>query len=171
MRNKDVKKAIRQGKKKIDNLVSEVELPDLSKVELPQLNLGNKKPVKRKRCPFRKAIILCAVLGGIGFLVQKLLTSKDDGWTAYQPSAPYLKDSAKEPESETDNCQECAQESENIDQGYVGDNPPEGYSIKGNNSSMIYHTPGSANYSRTKADIWFNSEPAAQKAGYTKSQS
>ena len=49
---------------------------------------------------------------------------------------------------------------------YVGDNPPEGYTIKGNASSKKYHTPESPYYSRTKAEVWFESVEAAEKAGF-----
>ena len=49
---------------------------------------------------------------------------------------------------------------------YVGDNPPEGYDIKGNASSKKYHTPESPYYSRTKAEVWFDSVEAAEKAGF-----
>ncbi|WCC80548.1 DUF5324 family protein [Cutibacterium equinum] len=53
---------------------------------------------------------------------------------------------------------------------YVGDNPPEGYVIKGNDRSMKYHVPGSGGYDRTIADVWFATEEDAQAAGFTKAQ-
>lgn len=51
---------------------------------------------------------------------------------------------------------------------YVGENPPEGFTIKGNLRSMKYHTPDGAGFGRTKADVWFASEEAAEAAGFTK---
>jgi large subunit ribosomal protein L4 len=45
---------------------------------------------------------------------------------------------------------------------------PEGYDIKGNADSMLYHVPGSSFYSRTKAEIWFDTEENAQAAGFSK---
>lgn len=51
---------------------------------------------------------------------------------------------------------------------YVGAEPPEGYTIKGNERSMKYHTVEAAGYDRTNADVWFNSEEAAQSAGFTR---
>lgn len=51
---------------------------------------------------------------------------------------------------------------------YVGSEPPEGYVIKGNERSMKYHTQEAAGYDRTNADVWFNSEEAAQAAGFTR---
>ncbi|MDR2973487.1 MAG: hypothetical protein LBV00_02060 [Propionibacteriaceae bacterium] len=52
---------------------------------------------------------------------------------------------------------------------YVGPNPPEGYTIKGNERSMKYHLPDSSGYGRTTAEVWFNSEEAAQAAGFVRS--
>ena len=49
---------------------------------------------------------------------------------------------------------------------YVGDEPPEGYVIKGNQNSMKYHLPDGSGYFSTKAEVWFNSEEAAKAAGF-----
>ncbi len=49
---------------------------------------------------------------------------------------------------------------------YVGENPPEGYDIKGNADSMKYHTSESPWYGRTIAEVWFNSTEAAEAAGF-----
>ena len=49
---------------------------------------------------------------------------------------------------------------------YVGENPPEGYDIKGNADSMKYHTTESPWYGRTIAEVWFNSTDAAEAAGF-----
>jgi large subunit ribosomal protein L17 len=49
---------------------------------------------------------------------------------------------------------------------YVGENPPEGYDIKGNADSMKYHTTESPWYGRTIAEVWFNSTEAAEAAGF-----
>lgn len=53
---------------------------------------------------------------------------------------------------------------------YVGSQPPEGFSIKGNERSMKYHVPGNGGYERTIADVWFDDEDAAQAAGFVKAQ-
>ena len=53
---------------------------------------------------------------------------------------------------------------------YVGIEPPEGFTIKGNERSMKYHLPGASGYSRTIAEVWFSSEEAAQEAGFTRAQ-
>lgn len=43
---------------------------------------------------------------------------------------------------------------------------PEGFPIKGNASSMLYHLPGTSHYTRTTAEIWFDTEENAKAAGY-----
>lgn len=53
---------------------------------------------------------------------------------------------------------------------YVGTNPPEGFVIKGNERSMKFHVQGNGGYERTIADVWFDSEAAAEAAGFTKAQ-
>jgi hypothetical protein len=46
--------------------------------------------------------------------------------------------------------------------------PPEpGRTIKGNASSMLFHTPASPYYERTKADAWFRDADEARAAGFT----
>ncbi|GAA4548019.1 50S ribosomal protein L17 [Pseudonocardia xishanensis] len=44
---------------------------------------------------------------------------------------------------------------------------PEGFEIKGNADSMLYHVPGSAHYDRTVAEVWFASSEAAEAAGFS----
>jgi hypothetical protein len=53
---------------------------------------------------------------------------------------------------------------------YIGHEPPEGFTIKGNERSMKYHVPESAGYGRTVAEVWFNSEEAAKQAGFVRAQ-
>ncbi|HEY5664856.1 MAG TPA: 30S ribosomal protein S2, partial [Ilumatobacter sp.] len=45
---------------------------------------------------------------------------------------------------------------------------PEGFPIKGNASSKLYHNVDSPFYGRTKAEVWFASEEAAEAAGFSK---
>ena len=45
---------------------------------------------------------------------------------------------------------------------------PSGYTIKGNEDSMLYHTTESPWYKQTIAEVWFNAESAAQRAGFTR---
>lgn len=46
--------------------------------------------------------------------------------------------------------------------------PPDGFTIKGNAQSMLFHTPESPYYGRTKAEVWFRTEADAERAGFTK---
>jgi len=46
------------------------------------------------------------------------------------------------------------------------DSAPEGYPIKGNTSSMKYHTPDSPWYEQTVAEVWFADPAAAEAAGF-----
>ncbi|HEX2785145.1 MAG TPA: 50S ribosomal protein L22, partial [Ilumatobacteraceae bacterium] len=43
---------------------------------------------------------------------------------------------------------------------------PEGYEIKGNADSMLYHVPGTPFYGRTVAEIWFDTAENAEAAGF-----
>ena len=45
---------------------------------------------------------------------------------------------------------------------------PEGFEIKGNADSMLYHEPGSAFYGRTVAEVWFADAETAEAAGFSK---
>jgi len=53
---------------------------------------------------------------------------------------------------------------------YAGPNPPEGFDIKGNERSMKYHMKDASGYDRTSADVWFETEEAAQAAGFARSK-
>jgi large subunit ribosomal protein L17 len=44
---------------------------------------------------------------------------------------------------------------------------PEGFPIKGNADSKLYHTPESSYYEQTVAEVWFASAEAAEAAGYS----
>ena len=45
---------------------------------------------------------------------------------------------------------------------------PEGFPIKGNAGSMLYHLPDTSFYNRTVAEVWFATEDAAKAAGFTR---
>jgi large subunit ribosomal protein L17 len=44
---------------------------------------------------------------------------------------------------------------------------PEGFLIKGNEDSQLYHVPGSAHYDSTEAEVWFATPEAAEAAGFS----
>ncbi|MDN5931280.1 MAG: 50S ribosomal protein L4, partial [Pseudonocardia sp.] len=46
------------------------------------------------------------------------------------------------------------------------DSEPEGFPVKGNADSMLYHVPGSSFYARTVAEVWFATAEAAEEAGF-----
>ncbi|WP_198676020.1 sunset domain-containing protein [Kribbella monticola] len=46
--------------------------------------------------------------------------------------------------------------------------PPDGFTIKGNAQSMLFHTPESPYYGRTRPEVWFRTEADAERAGFTK---
>jgi hypothetical protein len=48
----------------------------------------------------------------------------------------------------------------------AGAQAPAGYDIKGNEDSMLYHTPDSPSYKRTIAEVWFRDVPTAEAAGF-----
>lgn len=50
------------------------------------------------------------------------------------------------------------------------DEAPEGYPIKGSMRTGTYHSPGSASYDVTVAEIWFATEELAESNGFTKAE-
>ncbi|MEM9747843.1 MAG: 50S ribosomal protein L4 [Actinomycetota bacterium] len=48
------------------------------------------------------------------------------------------------------------------------DEMPEGYPIKGNADSMLYHLPGTSFYDRTVAEVWFDTAESAEAAGFSR---
>lgn len=43
---------------------------------------------------------------------------------------------------------------------------PQGWAIKGNAGSMLFHTPDSPSYAESRAEVWFESEQTARAAGF-----
>lgn len=132
---------------------------------------------RKKRHIVRSIFTFIGVSAGIAIIalaIKALLGDKDDGWTPQAPSDPYQADDsawgsdASEPTEAADD--EEQPKREYGEGSYVGENPPEGFIFKGNERSMKYHVPGTGGYERTNADVWFNSEEAAQAAGFTKAQ-
>lgn len=48
----------------------------------------------------------------------------------------------------------------------AGGSGPQGWTVKGNENSMLYHTLESPYYKRTIAEVWFVDEESATKAGF-----
>jgi large subunit ribosomal protein L17 len=45
---------------------------------------------------------------------------------------------------------------------------PDGFPIKGNEDSMLYHEPGSQYYDQTDAEVWFATPEDAEESGFAK---
>ncbi|WP_399553257.1 hypothetical protein [uncultured Propionibacterium sp.] len=156
------------------------ELPGSVMKHLPEAA----EPVKKKHHRLLTCFGVLAVIGAIFIAVRQILLPKDDGWTPHEPSGAFGDDdvttdfsepAAAEPETAVEEAAEApaepVEETAGRDYGegsYAGANPPEGYTIKGNERSMKFHTPDGAGYSRTNADVWFVSSEAAEAAGFTR---
>ena len=53
----------------------------------------------------------------------------------------------------------------------AGEDAPNGWTVKGNADSGIYHTLESSSYERTRAEVWFPDAAAAERSGYRAPQS
>ena len=140
-------------------------------------------PKKSKGKTFVKLAVVAALLGAAAVAVKTFLGSKDQGWAPHEPSPAYTytdTPTPKDPEPEpVDDADETPDEGDATleeptnpfgEGSFVGAEPPEGFTIKGNDRSMKYHVPESGGYERTIADVWFSSEEAAQAAGFTRAQ-
>jgi hypothetical protein len=45
---------------------------------------------------------------------------------------------------------------------------PEGWAVKGNEESKLYHSPESPSYGITRAEVWFRDVPTAEAAGFNR---
>ena len=64
---------------------------------------------------------------------------------------------------------EATDEAKDYGEGsFRGTEPPTGFAIKGNEDSMKFHTPESQWYDQTIAEVWFETESAAEAAGFEK---
>lgn len=194
------------------------------------------EPTKKRNTgkTIAKVVAVGALLAGAAVAVRQFLLSKDDGWTAHEPSPAYTPSPRPEngvvfttqtPAADAASVDDVTEEVPVTDEGpatdahghhvhhdadvtvegdpvtnmveeggpaiddetdeqaataagtnpygegaYTGIEPPEGFIIKGNERSKKYHVPESGGYERTIADVWFNSEDAAQAAGFSKAQ-
>ena len=172
---KQGKKICKKGKKTLSDVRSKVDSIDYEKLNLPV------KPKKKSLAPRIFAVLgLAALVGVIVVVVKTVLGSKNDGWSPQEPMRSARDDEAWPDDPFEDQHHVAARQAdEDVDEqsdtsaqdgSYRGDEPPEGYVIKGNERAMKYHVPEAAGYDRTNADVWFNSEDAAQKAGFTRAQ-
>jgi len=149
---------------------------------------------KKKRSGWRtfgRILLAGALLGGVVVAVRKLFADPATGWENHVPkNSTYVADPTVEDaddlfgESITEPVPTAEPEapapapaapaepatSPYGPGSYVGDEPPAGFEIKGNDRSLKYHVPGMAAYERTIAEVWFESEDTAQAAGFTRAQ-
>jgi large subunit ribosomal protein L22 len=92
-------------------------------------------------------------------------------------SAEVDDDTAADDTAEDDEADDTAEDDDADDTAPYGpgsraaledDGQPEGFAIKGNADSMLYHLPGSRSYNQTKAEVWFATEEDAEAAGFSK---
>jgi hypothetical protein len=81
-----------------------------------------------------------------------------------------VSEAAKGQSDDDDSAEAALREKYSGEGVYVGSEPPADFTIKGNERSMKYHLPEAAGYNRTIAEVWFNSEEAAQAAGFVRAQ-
>ncbi|WP_152361851.1 50S ribosomal protein L17 [Microlunatus speluncae] len=109
---------------------------------------------------------------GRGTAPAKKAAAKKTAKKAAEPSNEELaadaSEAVAEDTAEPTNAELAAEKSETADGTYRGTEPPAGFDIKGNEDSMKYHTTASQWYDQTEAEVWFDSEEAAEAAGFTK---
>jgi hypothetical protein len=171
-------------------LAKELQVAAASAALAAQLDKATGKKKRSGWKTFGRLVLAGAVLGGVAYAVKKLLADPSSGWETYTPrDSAYVADpvaAEEEPDAVgivddelEDVVAPAAEEGGDADPladspygegSYIGDEPPEGFTIKGNDRSKKYHIPGSASYERTSAEVWFVSEEAAQAAGFVKAQ-
>jgi large subunit ribosomal protein L17 len=121
-----------------------------------------------------------APMAVIELVAQKTVT--DEAERARRVSSSRKRDTAKVPaedtatETETEAADTEVEESSATDEAPYGagshaplEDPaeaPEGFPVKGNADSMLYHVPGSSHYKQTVAEVWFADAEAAEAAGF-----
>lgn len=132
---------------------------------------------KKKKGKLLPLLFLGALFGGAFVAWKKFFGPQETDWQTHTASAYPASDTQPKPTqsfSEPVDVPETAGNATDAarygEGAYVGAEPPEGYTIKGNERSMKYHVPETGGYERTIADVWFNSEAAAEAAGFAKAQ-
>lgn len=166
--------AVKRGRATVAAARGELSLPEPA--PLPALRGGSW--VKR-------AAVIAAVAGVVTLVARRFLgsSSKDSGWQAARPSAPVAPTTASSTSTTTTPVAPASYVGSDADAdatvettsrygegAYVGQEPPEGYVIKGNENSMTYHLPDGSGYFGTQAEVWFVSEEAAERAGFVRAQ-
>ena len=143
------------------NWVSARNLPNVHLIAPDQLNTYD--VLVNDDVIFSKAA-LEAFLGGPVKVGKAMATESEAEAAAEAPKAEQLAKKAKaESEPEHDEVTDFGPGSH---LPLEDDSQPEGFPIKGNASSKLYHVPGSSHYNRTVAEVWFATEEDAENAGF-----
>lgn len=196
--NENAQEAQHRGLAALAALRGDLELPKkdrkrLRKDQMKQVRALQKAAKKQKGAALAgvaKTTGILALLGALGYFLWKQFgTQGGSDWQAHNASA-YKSESTTAtkpatastptttPTATTTVTEDAPQNaagdmvdrSKYGDDAFVGIDPPAGFTIKGNERSMKYHTEESGGYERTIADVWFKDEQAAEKAGFTKAQ-
>ena len=171
-------------------LAKEIQAAAAATALAAQLEKASGKKKRSGWKVFGRVLLAGALLGGVFVAVRKLFADPATGWENHVPkNSTYVADPTLDdddlfgddetepqaaPVSEAEPAAApTASETSSSPYGpgsYVGDEPPAGFEIKGNDRSLKYHVPGMAAYDRTIAEVWFESEEAAQAAGFTRAQ-
>ncbi|PFG17573.1 hypothetical protein ATK74_2146 [Propionicimonas paludicola] len=176
-------------------LAKEIQAAAAASALAAQLEKASGKKKRSGWRTFGRVLLAGALLGGVFVAVRKLFADPATGWENHVPkNSTYVadptfddddlfEDSVAEPVTEPTVSEPVTTEPATTADApaepsasaygpgsYVGDEPPAGYEIKGNDRSLKYHVPGMAAYERTIAEVWFESEEAAQAAGFTRAQ-
>ncbi|WP_084614006.1 30S ribosomal protein S16 [Nakamurella lactea] len=97
--------------------------------------------------------------------------SKADDSKAEKPQALVDAPAAKADEADEAKADDAKSDEAPFGEGshapIADDAQPDGFPIKGNASSKLYHRPGTPFYDSTVAEVWFATEEAAEKAGFS----
>lgn len=175
------------------------KIEKLQREQFKKMRAAN-QPARKGAPKALLALLIVPVLGVIAYVVwKKFLGSDDAEWQTYEPAhTSKVKASSSQTFGEPVNVPESGEASTDTAAAgatadnpasaaetegyaaddtakygagsYVGTEPPEGYTIKGNDRSKKYHTPETGGYERTIADVWFVDEASAEAAGFTKAQ-
>jgi hypothetical protein len=137
--------------------------------------VSSTKQRKRRR---RRRLVLFLALGGVGYAVRRARGEQagqpagrpDFGAPASNGPRPPARATSATPRPAAEKLVEkpAAEAPHGPDSHAALEDgaQPEGFPIKGNADSMLYHVPGSSFYNRTVAEVWFRSAEAAQAAGF-----
>ena len=132
-------------------------------------------------CKLLRRLFLLALVGGAGYALYTALQGRRDEPQGAAPEWPPFDDTTAPTATSTADAAETGEHAGNDDDTSVAsDRPrwvepvdgqcPEGYPIKGNADSGIYHVPGGRFYDRTIPERCYADEADAVADGYRRSK-